>query len=179
MTRRPSCRSRWKVLTPEENKKLAEWKLLHHKVLLGRGRHYSGWSTQDVEEVVQHTWFKAVECFDRLTDQNVLPYLTRVLLNHIRDIANGRKGQIAVDGTTLEVPSPDAEPEEWIHVSDEQWLKAIHQLPRRVREAYVLRRQGLKHREIAERMGITVGGAGGLLHEAQERLRKELRRAGV
>lgn len=173
-----------KVLTHEQNAKVARWKLKHHRVLLGRAHQYSGWSAADVEEAVQHTWLKVVlhvELVEKLPEERVLPYLVQVLLNHIHDIARAQVREAVAAGALME-RSPETAPEppqRWMRVSDEQLARAILTLSRRVREAYVLRRQGLKHREVAERMGITVGCAGTLLHEAHKRLRQELERSGV
>lgn len=172
-----------KVLTHEQNAKVAGWKLKHHRVLLGRAHQFSGWSAHDVEEAVQHTWLKVVlhvGLVEKLPEERILPYLVQVLLNHIRDMAKGRAREAIAAGATVELSSETVpEPQRWMRVSDEQLARAALALPRRMREAYVLRCQGLKHREVAERMGITVGCVGTLLHEAHKRLKQELERSGV
>jgi RNA polymerase sigma factor (sigma-70 family) len=171
-----------KALTQEQSAKVARWKLKFHQELLRRGRVYSRWSAHYIEEAVQHTWLKAVlyiDTLEQLGEDKVLPYLTRVMVNYIRGIATASRREAAMDGSVFERAVTPPDPDELPTVSDEQWARAICKLPPRTRETFLLRRQGYKYREIAERMGITSGAVGALLADAYECLRKELRRSGV
>jgi RNA polymerase sigma factor (sigma-70 family) len=148
--------------------------------LLGRGRQYSGWPDEALEDAFQHVMLKALlssEVIKPMDEPRRLAYLSGMLVNHIRDVGRRKRREEPLDPDAIgDLASPELPPEDWVSVTDEQWAEAIEALPTRMREAYRLCRQGRKHREIAEAMGITIGCVGKLMFEARDRLRVLLER---
>jgi len=72
------------------------------------------------------------------------------------------------------MPEPE-QVERWRSVDDRQLLAAVEALaPGRIREAYQLHVEGLRYRQIAERLGVPEGTVGSDLSIARRQLRRLL-----
>jgi RNA polymerase sigma-70 factor, ECF subfamily len=118
-------------------------------------------------------------------DPLTLRFVSAVMTNRYIDLCRRKR----VEESTLSASEPEAgeeasvpeheEIEQWRGVSDERLLEAIATLhPRRVREAYEMHAQGLRYRQIADRLGIPEGTVGSDLSEARKQLRKILLNGG-
>ncbi|HVE81983.1 MAG TPA: RNA polymerase sigma factor, partial [Myxococcales bacterium] len=131
----------------------------------------------DPEDLVEETLERALRQLERGAgpDPLTLAFATTVMTNRYIDLCRKRRSEAAA------VPPPEPEPEEehseerWRGVGDEQLVKAIQALqPPRVREAYQLHAQGMRYRQIAERLHVPEGTVGSDLSEARKQLRRML-----
>lgn len=145
-------------------------------------------------DAFQETWFKLQVAIDRF-DPNLrfAPWLYRIATNHARDLLRRGKHRrhasldqpIGEDGdqTLLDrVAGSDRTPEETVLDADmgARIHDAVSGLPRRQREAFVLRHyQGLSYEEIAAAIGCSLSSVKSNIHHAVVRLREELSRIGL
>ncbi|MEM7048984.1 MAG: sigma-70 family RNA polymerase sigma factor [Acidobacteriota bacterium] len=106
-------------------------------------------------------------------------WIYRIALNHCRsELGRTRLPAVSDDEETLgRLPDPRRSPEERAAAEDagRQVAKALGGLPRRFREAVVLRDlEGLTYLEIAEVTGVRVGTVRSRLARGRERLRRIL-----
>ena len=135
----------------------------------------------DPEDLVEETLERAFRQLERGDgpDPLALPFITTVMANRHIDLCRRRR---AMEGAVAPVPpSEDAsmpEPEQverWRSVDDRQLLAAVEALaPGRIREAYQLHVEGLRYRQIAERLGVPEGTVGSDLSIARRQLRRLL-----
>ncbi|MGZ5417565.1 MAG: RNA polymerase sigma factor [Nocardioides sp.] len=110
---------------------------------------------EDPEDVVQEAFCKLYNARTRLRGPNPVPYLNRIIVNEVRD-RHRRRGVARRDAHLL--VAADVAPTGLDTGDREAVLDAMAALPRRQREALVLRYWlDLPLAEIAEAMGVRVG----------------------
>jgi RNA polymerase sigma-70 factor (ECF subfamily) len=138
--------------------------------LLARGDH-------EAEDVVQEIWIHAFESLGRFQWNSAFPtWLTGIGLNRVRDRIRkyGRSRETGVDVVPDVAVAPDP-PETRIDLE-----RAISGLPDDQRLVLVLHDvEGMKHREISERLEIPEGTSKTLLSRARTRLRAMMSGKGV
>jgi RNA polymerase sigma-70 factor (ECF subfamily) len=138
--------------------------------LLARGDH-------EAEDVVQETWIRAFESLERFEWNSAFStWLTGIGLNRVRDRVRqyGRSRENGVEAVpdVAVVPGP--------HETRIDLERMISRLPDDQRLVLVLHDvEGMKHREIAERLDIPEGTSKTLLSSARERLRGMMTQKGV
>ncbi|MER6812391.1 SigE family RNA polymerase sigma factor [Spirillospora sp. NPDC000708] len=110
------------------------------------------------EDVVQDAFIDLYRRIDRLTDHDrMLPYARAAVVNKCRTVLRRRRLAFRT-GRTHEPPVWSAESAAMLGEERREVFLALRRLPRRRREALVLRYYlDLDEREIAEIMGIGVG----------------------
>ena len=133
-------------------------------------------SDDEAEDVVQEVWIHAFESLDRFQwNSSFATWLTGVGLNRVRDRIRkyGRSRESAVD-VMPDIAVVPASPEDRVDLD-----RLIRRLPNDQRMVLVLHDvEGMKHREIAERMEIPEGTSKTLLFNARGRLRAMMSRKG-
>ena len=131
----------------------------------------------DAEDLVQETFLKAWRALGSYRPSSRgRAWLLRILLNTARD--RGRRRKVA-EAARIFRPEPAGDPVEGLARREQldRVLDVVHALPRRQREALLLRaRGGLSHREIAEVMGIREGAVKSHLVQARRALARKLPR---
>ena len=153
---------------------------------------HSGWiygyclrflrSPEEAEDALQATYLNACRSLGAGVRPNVgsawlLRIAQNVCLTRLR--ASGRRDRLehVQDVTILEetIPAPDRPPDDLIGLTG-----ALASLPDRQRHAILLREwQGLSHREIARRLGLTEGAAETLIFRARRSLATALENPGA
>jgi RNA polymerase sigma-70 factor (ECF subfamily) len=139
----------------------------------------------EAEDVLQETFlsaFKAIGDFDGRSSLGT--WLYRIAHNAALMRVRARRDAISLDGTNgsaeqepLEIASPDDAPDQTLieHESAQILGDAINQLPRTLREVFVLREiDGQSTAETAQKLGISTGAVKVRLHRARLALRKTL-----
>lgn len=138
--------------------------------LLARGDH-------EAEDVVQEVWIHAFESLGRFEWNSAFStWLTGIGLNRVRDRIRkyGRSRETGVDLV------PDVAVAAGAHETRIDLERMISRLPDDQRLVLVLHDvEGMKHREISERLDIPEGTSKTLLSSARERLRGMMSRKGV
>lgn len=145
-------------------------------------------------DAFQETWFKLQAALDRF-DPNLrfAPWLYRIAANHARDMLRRKRHRnhasldqpLTADGDrTLgdRMAGSDETPEEAVISRDvgHQIRLAVDELPRRQREAFILRHyQGLSYEEIATSLRCSLSSVKSNIHHAVVRLREVLTRVGL
>lgn len=144
----------------------------HTPRLLGFVHRLLGRSGSEAEDLVQEAWIRACERLDRFRgDSSFSTWLLGIGLNLVRERQRKRFGTV---GETLDEHAHAAAPvgrnEERIDLA-----RAIELLPEGYRTALVLHDiEGMKHAEIAERLGISSGTSKSQLFGARRALRTML-----
>ena len=135
----------------------------------------------DPEDLVEETLERAYRQLERGAgpDPLALPFIATVMANRHIDLYRRRRAE---EGAVVPAPPPEEasmpEPEQverWRGVDDAQLQAAVAALaPERIREAYQLHVQGLRYRQIAERLGVPEGTVGSDLSIARRQLRQLL-----
>jgi len=119
------------------------------------------------QDLLQDVWFR-VAGLDWETVQSPRSFLFRT----VRNAAIDRRRALLREGPVAEVSPdlPSALPSPERQLSDKQALshvlKALHKLPERTRQAVLLHRvEGLKLREIADRLEVSIGLAHALVRD--------------
>jgi RNA polymerase sigma-70 factor (ECF subfamily) len=124
------------------------------------------------EDVVQETWVRACERFEQFEWRSTFStWLLGIGLNVVRDQLRraGRSRTVATD------PLPDPPGPQVAHEARIDLERAIRVVPDDYRIVLVLHDvEGMKHREIAERLGIPVGTTKSQLFRARRMLRELL-----
>lgn len=145
---------------------------------------------EDAEDVAQATLLKAVQHLHQFRGEaSVRTWLHRIATNECRML---RRRQMEVsleqifeaaateEGTEpLELPSQIPDPEEVVEEAEMRRLvlRALENLPERYRTVLLLKDgEGVKEREIAQMMGLSLLAVKALLHRARKALRGELNR---
>ncbi len=131
------------------------------------------------EDAVQEAMLRAWRYFDTFeTGRRVRPWLMTILRNVIYE--DGRRSKRRLKTASLDAfgadnvvaagGGPIRE-----HLSDEEVLRALDELPQRYREVVVLTLvEGFKYREVAEALDIPVGTVMSRLHRGRNLLRFRL-----
>jgi RNA polymerase sigma-70 factor (ECF subfamily) len=145
----------------------------HEATLRGYLHRLAAWA--DIDDLVQETYTRLLRVRERGEVRSTRGLLFATARNAARDLFRRQAvakttavGEIERVGALDEAPAPD----EFVSRSQEIELlsAAIAALPGRCREVFVLRRfDGLSHREIARRLGISE-------HTVEVQLTKALRR---
>jgi RNA polymerase sigma-70 factor (ECF subfamily) len=123
-----------------------------------------GLSVADGEEIIQDAFLSLVQHLrQRRSRQNLRGWLFRVVHNQaLKRLVRHERGRRVIDsgvGETEVHPDPNPNPEEQVAFSQQQarLLAALQALPARDRQCLSLRAEGLRYREIAEILGISLG----------------------
>lgn len=141
----------------------------HTPRLLGFVTRLLAGSSDEAEDVVQETWIRSCECLNRFRGDSAFgTWLHGIGLNVVRERLRRetRTHLVPMDDLT-----PAVTPE--VRVDDRIDLeRSIQALPDDQRFVLVLHDiEGMKHREIAERLGIPVGTSKFLLFRSHQALR--------
>jgi RNA polymerase sigma-70 factor (ECF subfamily) len=145
----------------------------HTPRLLGFVYRLLGRSGAEAEDIVQEVWIRACEGLDRFRWES--PFSTWLLgigLNQVRaQHRQSARRNPGPPGSLFELPTAATAGEERIDVE-----RAIQLLPDGYRTVLVLHDiEGMKHGEIAERLGISIGTSKSQLFGARRAMRSRLR----
>lgn len=138
----------------------------------------------DVDEIYQEVWLRAIRNLHRLRDQQLMSWLFRIAHNLIIDRARKRKPDCSLqdsigDGQSREdqIAGPGLAPDRLSGAKDlgEQIRRALDRLPAPQREVFLMRMEGdLTFKEIARIQRVTLNTALGRMHYALGKLREDL-----
>lgn len=170
---------------PTDQELLAGWRrgdeaaarnLVHrHGPALGRYLKARGSTSDDVEDLLQESFFRAFRAADRWRgDGSFRGWLFRIGANLLKDRYRSEGGRVFVElseGDLRQAADPESE-----LVSDEagnRLQETLAQLPRLQREVFRLRvEDGLDYRDIAVALDTTPGAARVHYHHAMKRLKE-------
>jgi RNA polymerase sigma-70 factor (ECF subfamily) len=146
----------------------------HTPRLLGFVFRLLGGAEEDAEDIVQETWIRACANLPRFQWKSTFStWLLGIGLNVTRDYL--RKAKRSEKAKALQ-PAPQRPPRER-HEERIDLERCIRMLPDRYRMVLVLYDvEGMKHREIAEHLGISAGTSKSQLSNARRMLREMLSR---
>lgn len=129
----------------------------------------------DAEDMTQEVFFKVWRHAEKWTpDARLSTWLYRILYNHYIDtLRRARPTENAVP----ETESPDPSPEQTMlqKAEETEIAEAVNALPARQREALVLcYYQGLKAKEAADILSVSLGALESLLFRARQTLKERL-----
>lgn len=152
-------------------------------LLLQMARRLCGGRWADPEDLVQETFERALQDYDRLSQLESGPFrgwLCTTLNHRFLDLCRRKKTEATAE-PELRAAMPDTanSPEDrhlqlWTSFSPERFRAAVQSLKPKYREAYELHAAGLRYREIAERLNAPVGSVGFWISEARKELRQLL-----
>jgi RNA polymerase sigma-70 factor, ECF subfamily len=131
---------------------------------------------EQVDDVFQQTWVKAVRNLPHYTDRTrFFAWLCRIAHNLAMDYF--RRNDSSLQELPDYLPADTQNPCEVLHGEqlDAAIQRALSQLPPEQREVIRLRNDGVSFKEIAERKKISLNTALGRMHYAVNNLRKLLR----
>ncbi len=146
--------------------------------------YYRIFDQQEAEDLTETTFLKAWEHLDRLRAEpgmNFRAWLLRIARNLWIDRHRVAKDVVALDALpSLQDPEDSPERQAQQHEAREWLLRALAQLPERMRDVVVYRFfHGLKPAEIAELMDMSEANVRILQHRALQRMRRWLEAHGV
>jgi RNA polymerase sigma-70 factor, ECF subfamily len=150
-------------------------RLFRHAMWLERNR-------AEAEDLVQETLVQALQSFHRFAPGTNCRAWLVTILQHIRSNRRRKKGLTIVDSTVEEriantVPFVPPIPE---HVTDEDLLLALRQIPPQYQEVILLCDvEEMTYKEIAAALAIPMGTVMSRLHRGRDLLRTELGRRGA
>lgn len=145
---------------------------------------------EDAEDVAQATLLKAAQHLHEFRGEaSIRTWLHRIATNECR-MMRRRQAEVSLEQILesvateeetepLELPSDVPDPEEIAAEAEMRRLvlKALENLPERYRTVLLLKDgEGMKEREIAQAMGLSLLAVKALLHRARKALRAELQR---
>lgn len=135
-----------------------------------------------VDDLYQQTWMKVVDSLPKYRDENrFISYVLRIARNQAIDYLRRAKHEVPVAPEHAErrgrVQAPSAEFEHGEIVA--AVARALEELPPEQREVFIMRRQEIPFKEIAEVQGVSINTVLGRMRYALENLRVRLARAGV
>jgi RNA polymerase sigma-70 factor (ECF subfamily) len=148
-----------------------------------------GGTREQAEDIMQQTWMRALEALPRYEDQGRFrPWLFRIAhrrwLDHVRSAWERRRAASPAEGAAdggvpldrfLVDPAPLPDEAATAVEARARLYRAIDGLPDAMRQALLLQIDGgLKHREIAEAMGVPLGTVLWRVREARKRLARQL-----
>ena len=150
-------------------------RLFRHAMWLSRNR-------AEAEDLVQETLVQALQSFHRFTPgTNCRAWLVSIL-QHVRSNRQRKQGRTVIDSNLDErvanvVPFVPPIPE---HVTDEDMLLALQQIPSHHQEVILLCDvEDMTYKEIAAALDIPIGTVMSRLHRGRELLRTALARRGA
>lgn len=156
---------------------------MHRSALLNYARGITG-SHAQAEDVVQEAWLRFDAAAKRRLLEEPLGFLYRIVRNIALDQrrAMGREGRLlkASDAETAMLTAPAETPSPEVELASREELRlvaeAMAELPQKVRAALEMHRLGgLKLREIAERLDVSVTTAHELVAAGVNHCRQRLR----
>ena len=141
----------------------------HTPRLLGFVARVMGRTEVEAEDVVQETWIRVCQALDRFRWQSAFStWLLGIGLNVARDHIRRNARSIELDMENLpDPPGPVDVPEDRIDLE-----RSISLLPDGYRMVLVLHDvEGMKHEDVADKLGITVGTSKSQLSKARQALR--------
>lgn len=138
-----------------------------------------GLSAQDGEEVVQEVFlalFKHLQ--GNGSRANLRGWIFRVAHNQGLKRCNANRAEIKLFSPTLDLEAepllstPNPEEQLFIRTRQQRLLSVVQALPEQDRRCLYLRAEGLKYREIAEVLGISLGGVAASLARSLTRLHR-------
>jgi RNA polymerase sigma-70 factor, ECF subfamily len=149
-----------------------------HVTVLGRFLYSSGARWDEVEDLVQETFFRAFSRLDSWRGEaSFRSWLLTIASNLLRDHFRRRKGRWVISIYDHEIPDP-ADPHADLAAGEavERLRQGLAGLPRLQREVFLLRaQQGSEYQEIAVLLGTTPGAARVHYHHAVKRLKELIR----
>jgi RNA polymerase sigma-70 factor (ECF subfamily) len=150
-------------------------RLFRHAMWLERNR-------AEAEDLVQETLVQALQSFHRFTPGTNCRAWLVTILQHVRSSRQRKQGRVVMDSNLEErvanvmpfvPPVPD-------HVTDEDMLRALRQIPPHHQEVILLCDvEDMTYKEIAAALDVPIGTVMSRLHRGRELLRVELTRAGA
>jgi RNA polymerase sigma-70 factor (ECF subfamily) len=137
---------------------------------------------QEADDIIQDTFFRLFRTVQAgVKVENLRSWLFRVAHNLSQNLQKRERrlvSETAEEGHSSPLEKQDSAPSpEELYIHKEQLLlldRAVSRLPKVQQECLHLRAEGLRYREIAEILGISVSGVGELLKRAVVRLMDEL-----
>lgn len=177
-------RSPWRVSTAESGRDdFAEATLGHLDMLYNLARHLTH-SPQDAGDVVQETYLRALQAWDRHRPERVRPWLATICLNvvrtqHRRRLARPLEVLDPVPGVNV-ASSADTATEAISSLRRGEVWRAIRQLPAAQREAIALMDLcRFTAAEVAQMIGAPRGTVLARVHRGHKRLAELLRTESV
>lgn len=139
----------------------------------------------DVDDVVQEAYRRILDVRKRKTIEHPRGLLFMIARNAATDLFRKRNAARTISITeidTLHVIDSNDQPDEALHRSDEVELlnQAIRALPKRCRQILILRKlENLSHKEISERLGVTVHTVESQLTKGLKKCQKFFERKGL
>jgi RNA polymerase sigma-70 factor, ECF subfamily len=136
-----------------------------------------GLCSADGEEIIQDAFLSLVQHMKwRRSSQNLRGWLFRVVHNQaLKRLYGNERHRFRVDSGVSEIevhPDPNPSPEDQAAFSQRQarLLAVLQALPERDRQCLRLRAEGLRYREIAEILGVSLGSVSASLARSLARL---------
>jgi len=136
-----------------------------------------GLSSADGEEIIQDAFLSLVQHLkQQRSRQNLRGWLFRVVHNQaLKRLYGNERSRLVVDSGVSEIevhPDPNPNPEERAVFGQQQarLLAALRVLPARDRQCLCLRAEGLRYREIAEVLNMSLGSVCASLARSLARL---------
>jgi len=154
----------------------ADFRALYHALtpgMLGLAMRLCGGERASAEDIVQESWFRAVERMDRFeAPGSVVRWLNGFV---VRCWSEARRATIREEATDAAVLDTLAPPDASAWSESPVLLQAVYSLPEGYRAVLVLHDvEGFTHAEIAERLGIDEGTSKSQLSRARRKLRERL-----
>jgi RNA polymerase sigma-70 factor (ECF subfamily) len=149
-----------------------------HVAVLGRFLYSSGAGWDDVEDLVQETFFRAFRRLDSWRGEaSFRSWLLTIASNLLRDHFRRRRGRQVIPIDDHEIPDrADPLADVTAGEAEERLRQGLAGLPRLQREVFLLRaQQGCEYGEIAVVLGTTPGAARVHYHHAVKRLKELMR----
>ena len=146
-----------------------------------------GLNVQDGEEVIQEVFLALFQHLKKgKRGDNLRGWIFRVAhnlaLKHFRSTKSKiERASVPIDEVQTEFVSPAATPEEMLEqANSEERIRAVIQaLPEQDRRCLFLRAEGLRYREIAEALGISLGSVANSLERAIGKLSRAREQVGA
>jgi RNA polymerase sigma-70 factor (ECF subfamily) len=166
-----------------ENSQQEDLLLRHRSLLMGMARRLCRRRGIDPEDLVQDTLERALRQREWLTardERTCRAWLCTTLQHRFLDLCRRQRTEV-VDAPHLKqvrAPVVMREPRTWLpweRVSEEHLRQAVARLRSPLRETFELHAEGLRYKDIAERLGAPMGTVGCWLFQARRELREWLR----
>lgn len=137
---------------------------------------------QRSEEILQDTFLKLFEHLQSSrSDSNIRGWLFRVAHNLALQDLRGRRYEVSASASVLDLstrpvedPHPDPEQQLILDQKEARLLAALQKLPATEQRCMHLRAEGLRYREIADVLHISVSTVADCLRRAIDAIRKEI-----
>jgi RNA polymerase sigma-70 factor, ECF subfamily len=149
-----------------------------HGPAVGRFLYSSGAASDEVEDLVQETLFRAFRRLDTWRGEaSFRSWLLTIAGNLLRDHFRGSRRRQVISLEGREIPDgADVHADFAANEIEERLRRELFRLPRLQREVFLLRaQQGSEYSEIAKALGTTAGAARVHYHHAVKRLKELFR----